>query len=369
MTQSVFSVKILIDGEAAEGLSVLLSDPTGGYGVKRNDTGAAVVADGTAMTEIGGGVYRHVFTDPAEGLTYTGWVEYTYDGEVYRFSEVFDAVAAAGDETAGGGDGSPWEGVICYADRAEQYSTSAWRLSGVSTRAATANTDDGLLWLSLGRDGDTLTAALYADSGLDPARRVAAGTADLAPLADGGSGVAPFIEVSLAADAGGVSAAFRLHAYKADGACPVLAALCTDADLELRWQGASDLDACDAFYGLSACIRDAGAEVLQRAAALYPDALAPAGGSWWAGDPGGAPAGLEQIRNPRALRPACAERALALALGREHQHAGGSAYAELRDHFNASFARRVETLALSLAADRRAAPRRVNRHNLRLSRA
>jgi len=76
--------KFTIDGSLTDVTSVLLSDPTATYGVKRNDTGAVVVADGTAMTKVSTGVYRHTFAEPAVGLTYTYWVEWVYGGETYR---------------------------------------------------------------------------------------------------------------------------------------------------------------------------------------------------------------------------------------------------------------------------------------------
>ena len=76
--------KFTIDGVLTDVTSVLLSDPDGTYGVKRDDTSAVVVADGTAMTKVSTGVYRHTFAEPALGLEYTYWVEWTYGGETYH---------------------------------------------------------------------------------------------------------------------------------------------------------------------------------------------------------------------------------------------------------------------------------------------
>lgn len=66
--------------------SAKLSDPTGTFGVKRNDTGAIVVADGTDMVEVSTGVYSFAFDEPEgeTGLTYTYWVEWVYEGRTYR---------------------------------------------------------------------------------------------------------------------------------------------------------------------------------------------------------------------------------------------------------------------------------------------
>lgn len=78
-----------IDGVATDVTSAVLSDATGAYGVKRNDTGAAVVADGTAMTRTATGTYEYSFTPPADGLTYTWAVEYVHDGTTYRDTHTY----------------------------------------------------------------------------------------------------------------------------------------------------------------------------------------------------------------------------------------------------------------------------------------
>ena len=64
--------------------SVVLRDPTGAFGIQRDDTGAAVVAAGTAMTQVATGVYEYTLTVDG-GTTYTAWVEVVYGGETYRF--------------------------------------------------------------------------------------------------------------------------------------------------------------------------------------------------------------------------------------------------------------------------------------------
>jgi len=73
-----------IDGVLADVTSVKLSDPTATFGVKRNDTGAIIVADGTDMVKVGTGTYEYIFAEPAFNLTYTYWVEWVYGGETYR---------------------------------------------------------------------------------------------------------------------------------------------------------------------------------------------------------------------------------------------------------------------------------------------
>lgn len=81
---STVRAKFTIDGALANVTSIVLSDPTGAYGLKRNDNDAVVVADGTAMTNITTGIYEHTFTDPADDLEYTYWIEWVYDGATLR---------------------------------------------------------------------------------------------------------------------------------------------------------------------------------------------------------------------------------------------------------------------------------------------
>ena len=77
---------------------VYLSSSDGTYGIRRNDTGAAVVADGTVMTEDSTGVYSYSFTDPAYGLSYTYVLEFTYGGETHHIAGEFDGPTAAAAE-------------------------------------------------------------------------------------------------------------------------------------------------------------------------------------------------------------------------------------------------------------------------------
>jgi len=74
-----------VDGVLTDVTSAKLSDPTGTYGVKRDDTNAVVVADAVDMTRVGTGVYQYTFTEPASGLAYTAYIEFVYDGASYYF--------------------------------------------------------------------------------------------------------------------------------------------------------------------------------------------------------------------------------------------------------------------------------------------
>jgi len=60
-----------------------MSDPTDTYGVKRTDTDAVITADDTAMTVVSAGVYEHTFTEPADDLTYSCYMEFVYEGLTY----------------------------------------------------------------------------------------------------------------------------------------------------------------------------------------------------------------------------------------------------------------------------------------------
>lgn len=84
-----------VEGVLTNVTTALLSDPTGTYGVKRNDTDAVVVADGTAMTNSATGVYEYSFED-VEGVAYTAYVEFVYAGATYHIEVDFAARSATG---------------------------------------------------------------------------------------------------------------------------------------------------------------------------------------------------------------------------------------------------------------------------------
>lgn len=105
MSQTIIRFEFKVDGALTDVTSVVLSDPTGAFGVRRTDTNAVVVADGTALTKESTGVYSYTFTDPVAGLTYNYWLEYVYDGATYRSEQnksSVDAGAASGTISATG---------------------------------------------------------------------------------------------------------------------------------------------------------------------------------------------------------------------------------------------------------------------------
>lgn len=91
MSQTTIRFTHRVNGTLTDVTSVVLSNSAGTLGVKRNDTDAAVVADGTAMTKVSTGIYEYTFTDPAAGLEYTAYVEWVYGGETYRVEKVVTA--------------------------------------------------------------------------------------------------------------------------------------------------------------------------------------------------------------------------------------------------------------------------------------
>jgi hypothetical protein len=74
--------------------SAKLSDPTGTFGIKRNDTSAVVVADATNMTNSATGVYEYTF-DAEVNIAYTAYIEFVYDGDTIYIE--FDLPAVSDD--------------------------------------------------------------------------------------------------------------------------------------------------------------------------------------------------------------------------------------------------------------------------------
>jgi len=76
--------------------SVVLRDPSGAYGIRRDDTGAMIVAAGTAMSQVATGIYEYTVAGVDAGTTYTAWIEIVYGSETYRF----EVAAVAGVDAA-----------------------------------------------------------------------------------------------------------------------------------------------------------------------------------------------------------------------------------------------------------------------------
>jgi uncharacterized phiE125 gp8 family phage protein len=84
MSTTILQAQFEVDGVLVDAKTAKLSDASGTYGIKRNDTGAVVVADDTDLTHDGTGLYSYSFTDPALDLTYTYALEFVYGDQTYR---------------------------------------------------------------------------------------------------------------------------------------------------------------------------------------------------------------------------------------------------------------------------------------------
>jgi uncharacterized phiE125 gp8 family phage protein len=99
MSQLIINRSIKVEGVLTDATSVALSDATATYGVKRTDTGAIVVAAGTAMTKIETGVYRYTIDDAIAGVTYTWFIRTILNGRTYYKEGSRTIPADAGDTT------------------------------------------------------------------------------------------------------------------------------------------------------------------------------------------------------------------------------------------------------------------------------
>src|SRR5687767_10513810 len=95
MSTTTIVFRFNVNGSPADVTSAVLRDPTNAFGVRRVDTGATVVAAGTALTHQSTGTYTHAFADPAPGLVYNYWVEAVYNGVTYRFEKNLSGPPAA----------------------------------------------------------------------------------------------------------------------------------------------------------------------------------------------------------------------------------------------------------------------------------
>jgi hypothetical protein len=73
-----------VNGNLTNPTSMVLADPTGKYGIQRDDTGATVVPAGTAMLPVATGVFEYTLA-VQWATTYTAWVTVVHDGRTYTF--------------------------------------------------------------------------------------------------------------------------------------------------------------------------------------------------------------------------------------------------------------------------------------------
>lgn len=145
-TQTKIKYAFKVDGVLTDATTVKLSDPTGTFGVKRKDTGATVVADGTSLTRTSLGVYEHTFTDPASGLTYEFWLEIVYGGKTRHieytksggiFDNLYDLLPEVQKEIEGDINESVIKRALRRAARLFLLQTELWRETLSATTTAT----------------------------------------------------------------------------------------------------------------------------------------------------------------------------------------------------------------------------------------
>lgn len=92
---ATITITTQLAGVNANWTSVVLSDRTGTFGIKRNDTGATVVAAATALTNSAAGTYTYEFDEPDDGVEYTIWAKGIYGGNTYYGETIYTARVTA----------------------------------------------------------------------------------------------------------------------------------------------------------------------------------------------------------------------------------------------------------------------------------
>jgi hypothetical protein len=111
--------------------SVVIEDATGLIGLVRTDTGAEVVAPGTALTKASKGTYTYTFVDPTYNLDYTYTLKVTYGGKVFYSAETIDG------DTIGIDVDTP-DDSDAYVTEAEQVAYFKTRVDSTAFDNATA---------------------------------------------------------------------------------------------------------------------------------------------------------------------------------------------------------------------------------------
>jgi hypothetical protein len=115
MANRTITFELRIDGVLtdADTDTVKLSNTGGTIGVKRNDTDAVVVADDTDFTgHPSTGVYTYTFAEPEDGLEYTAYIEWQYDGVTYRDTDILGAISTGDAAWVRARTVVAWESVV-----------------------------------------------------------------------------------------------------------------------------------------------------------------------------------------------------------------------------------------------------------------
>ena len=99
MSTTTITKKFKVDGILADPTSFTVAAATGVYGVRRQDTGAVVVASGIALVRDSLGIYHLSWEDPAAGLVYEYVLRCVYAGETHYFAGI--VVGGSGPDYAG----------------------------------------------------------------------------------------------------------------------------------------------------------------------------------------------------------------------------------------------------------------------------
>jgi hypothetical protein len=95
MATRIIQKTFRVEGILTDVTTAKMSDPTGTYGIRRNDTLAVIVADGTNMIHSATGVYEFSFED-IQDIAYTAYVEFVYLGSTFHFEVDIPARAETG---------------------------------------------------------------------------------------------------------------------------------------------------------------------------------------------------------------------------------------------------------------------------------
>jgi hypothetical protein len=119
MATKTISVRNEVEGVLTDLDACTLSDPTGTFGVREVGTGTVIVANGTALSHDGTGLYSYGITGLTTGVTYQAYVARLYLGETSRESVTFTVAAGASDTYSVDADLDNWYGpnnVAAWAD-------------------------------------------------------------------------------------------------------------------------------------------------------------------------------------------------------------------------------------------------------------
>jgi hypothetical protein len=93
MSTKLVSFSHKVNDVLTDATSVKFSDPTGVFGLRREDDHTIVVADGTDLDHDDTGLYSYTVTGLAAGITYEYWIEWVYNGATRRVDRTFVAGA------------------------------------------------------------------------------------------------------------------------------------------------------------------------------------------------------------------------------------------------------------------------------------